>query len=506
MKDKEFLSELLNLDATADNKSVKKTISINKSDKELEKKRFDKLASIKDERKKLKVINRVDKENEYFNTIPEAIKKFLKVVGKGAVSGALVGSAFIIRLPIVVPNSIAGAIVKSLPKIFSSQKGAFINAFKDGLVNGLINISGEKRIRSSNALANAQKINTPIIIPVIFSKSINKLVANKLSSVVLGRFSANISIAINYIANVVSKNSNYRTIDEFQAEFIRRFKNELVSKISEQSDNPYKDDLIQLIESEDFKLDFKPVDNLVVNEKEELFKESVSASTSIVKPTKFGISNNKEIFKGMELYDSPISMVNINALIPNPALKIFRQQNPNAPIPSNIPPFIEFSVSYPIRTMNMFVHPKELELVLGRLLPLDGFTSLVKAMYKKRVTFFDVLFYRPQRTLRYSLAKFGSSTWYVKARKSKVGSCIVITRDMVENIKNEYGINLYNTKDMKEVYGVGLYEFYIVDEESNTVDVLDNTTMQFNTYALDSIYQDSKNVLNNSTIKLIAGV
>lgn len=139
----------------------------------------------------------------------------------------------------------------------------------------------------------------------------------------------------------------------------------------------------------------------------------------------------------------------------------------------------------------------------------DAIMKLKDADFKARlnsfkegsISFTNLLFEKDISTLKARIAKSLGVTWLERVKKGKVGTCVVISKQMANIIKMS-GFDLENNDAKLKVLceKLGIMEFFIIDEDTKLCMIMDDSTFTFNTMSLGKLYSDSKDVIKRAEI------
>lgn len=129
------------------------------------------------------------------------------------------------------------------------------------------------------------------------------------------------------------------------------------------------------------------------------------------------------------------------------------------------------------------------------------FKARLKSFKEGSLSFINLLFEKDITTLKARIAKSLGVTWLERIKKGKVGTCIVISKQMANIIKMS-GFDLENNDAKLKVLceKLGIMEFFIIDEDTKLCMIMDDSTFTFNTMTLGKLYSDSKDVIKRAEI------
>ena len=165
----------------------------------------------------------------------------------------------------------------------------------------------------------------------------------------------------------------------------------------------------------------------------------------------------------------------------------------------------------PIRASYFPVPDEELYEVVGRGISINRPLLRFKAFLKGYIGVTEWLHKKDFYSFQQNLTQIAGRNWLSFVRDHKINASLVLTKEIVEQLKEKLGVDVYNLKNMEKIIKeVGVLDFYIIDEPNKIVEVFNYTGRGrlgngFDAFPLSQIYKDAKEVLENSRIVIQQG-
>ena len=158
----------------------------------------------------------------------------------------------------------------------------------------------------------------------------------------------------------------------------------------------------------------------------------------------------------------------------------------------------------PVRVTVISVPPEEIVEVISSSLAVSSFLRRFGSLLKGNITVSQYILNTGHQNLLNSLSKVAGVNWADHIKKTKIGASLLIDSEMAEFLKEQRGTNLYNPRELEKVLkSCGIFDMFIVDENSNLLDISGVTTdYRFKNFPLTQVYQTSKVANDNSTISI----
>lgn len=149
------------------------------------------------------------------------------------------------------------------------------------------------------------------------------------------------------------------------------------------------------------------------------------------------------------------------------------------------------------------IYKEKDELLVDSIMKLKdaGFKDRLNSFREGSISFTNLLLQKDISTLKARIAKSLGVTWLERVKKGKVGTCVVINKQMANIIKmSGFDLEQNDAKLKTLCEKLGIMEFFIVDEDTKLCMVMDDSTYTFNTMTLGKLYSDSKDVIKRAEI------
>ena len=132
----------------------------------------------------------------------------------------------------------------------------------------------------------------------------------------------------------------------------------------------------------------------------------------------------------------------------------------------------------------------------------DAYFKRIKMFLNDKLSLFNLLTGADNFSLRSKMAKSLGVSWLDRVKSTKKPTILVVSNNVMEDViqmGSDFRKDAGLTKQIHEKLGV--VEFFIINESSKTVEIMDDVTYSFNTLSIASLDKSSNDVIKKAVIE-----